>query len=63
MIVETCAPAEAIAAELGRRIAAQGGAALIVDYGDWSSSIGDTFQAVRAMRRSVDPSRPRARPT
>jgi NADH dehydrogenase [ubiquinone] 1 alpha subcomplex assembly factor 7 len=34
MIVETCAPAEAIAAELGRRIADHGGAALIIDYGD-----------------------------
>ncbi|MBF9034195.1 class I SAM-dependent methyltransferase [Rhodobacterales bacterium HKCCE2091] len=45
-VVETCAPAEAIAAEIGRRIAAHGGAALIVDYGE-RTSIGDTFQAVR----------------
>ena len=52
-IVETCAPAEAIAAEIGRRIAAHGGAALIVDYGDLES-IGDTFQALRA-HRPVDP--------
>ncbi|MBF9032237.1 class I SAM-dependent methyltransferase [Rhodobacterales bacterium HKCCE3408] len=44
-IVETCAPAEAIASEIGRRIATFGGAAIIVDYGD-SVSIGDTFQAV-----------------
>ncbi|QXT40783.1 class I SAM-dependent methyltransferase [Gymnodinialimonas ceratoperidinii] len=44
MIVETCAPAEAIAEEIGRRVA-QGGAALIVDYGDWQSR-GDTFQAL-----------------
>jgi SAM-dependent MidA family methyltransferase len=44
-IVETCAPAEAIAADLGQRIARQGGAALIVDYGG-IESIGDTFQAV-----------------
>src|SRR6056297_1033563 len=36
-IVETCAPAAAIAA--------RGGAALIVDYGDWRA-LGDTFQAV-----------------
>ncbi len=52
-IVETCAPAEAIAGDIGRRIAAHGGAALIVDYGDWDST-GDTFQAVRE-HRPVDP--------
>ena len=45
-IVETCAPARAIAHEIGTRIEARGGAALIVDYGDWRSC-GDTFQAVR----------------
>ncbi|GAB5448306.1 class I SAM-dependent methyltransferase [Gymnodinialimonas sp.] len=44
MIVETCAPAQAIAGEIGRRLA-HGGAALIVDYGDWQST-GDTFQAL-----------------
>ncbi|ABD56251.1 class I SAM-dependent methyltransferase [Jannaschia sp. CCS1] len=52
MIVETCAPAEAIAAEIGRRVA-QGGAALIVDYGDWHSA-GDTFQAL-AKHAYTDP--------
>jgi NADH dehydrogenase [ubiquinone] 1 alpha subcomplex assembly factor 7 len=52
-IVETCAPAEAIAGDIGRRIAERGGAALILDYGDWTS-IGDTFQAVAA-HRHVDP--------
>nr|WP_255599374.1 SAM-dependent methyltransferase [Hasllibacter sp. MH4015] len=45
MIVETCKPAEAMAEELGRRIASHGGAALIVDYGD-AESAGDTFQAM-----------------
>jgi len=44
-IVETCAPAQALAQEMGRRIAAFGGLALIVDYGDWRAN-GDTFQAV-----------------
>ncbi len=44
-IVETCAPAAAIAAQIGARIVAHGGAALIIDYGDWRS-LGDTFQAV-----------------
>ena len=45
-VLETCAPGEAIASELGRRIAAHGGAATIIDYGDAESS-GTTFQAVR----------------
>lgn len=46
-IVEICAPAAAIAGEIAARISARGGAALIVDYGDWQSK-GDTFQAVQA---------------
>jgi len=45
-IVETCAPGRAIAAEIGARIEAHGGAALIVDYGGWRS-LGDTFQSVQ----------------
>ena len=44
-MVETCAPAQAIAARLGARIAQSGGAALIIDYGDWRS-LGDTLQAL-----------------
>ena len=48
-IVETCAPGRAIAAEIGARIEARGGAALIIDYGDWRS-LGDTFQAVSGHR-------------
>jgi NADH dehydrogenase [ubiquinone] 1 alpha subcomplex assembly factor 7 len=52
-MVELCAPAAAIAGEVGRRIAAQGGVALIVDYGGWGGT-GDTFQAVRGHRK-VDP--------
>ncbi|EPX75627.1 class I SAM-dependent methyltransferase [Salipiger mucosus] len=50
-MVETCAPAQGLAQEIGRRIAAHGGAALIVDYGDWGST-GDTFQAVKAHERT-----------
>lgn len=46
-IVETCAPAAAIAATLGARIARHGGVALLIDYGGWRSR-GDTFQAMRA---------------
>ena len=53
MIVETCAPGAAIAQEIGSRIAAHSGAALIVDYGDMESA-GDTFQAL-ARHAPVDP--------
>lgn len=45
-LVEWCAPAAAIAAQIGARIAAQGGGGLIIDYGDWRS-VGDTLQALR----------------
>ena len=38
--------ADAIALEIGRRVARRGGAALIVDYGHVESAIGDTLQAV-----------------
>ena len=52
-IVEHCPGAAPAAQEIGRRIAQHGGAALIVDYGDWRS-LGDTFQALRGHER-VDP--------
>ncbi|MTJ03173.1 MAG: class I SAM-dependent methyltransferase [Sediminimonas qiaohouensis] len=45
-LIETCAPGTAIAATIGARIAARGGTALIIDYGEWRS-LGDTFQALR----------------
>ncbi len=44
-IVETCAAATAIVHAVAARIAAHGGAAIIVDYGNWRS-LGDTLQAV-----------------
>ena len=44
-IVEISPMATAVAATLGQRIEDSGGAALIVDYGDWRS-LGDTFQAL-----------------
>ncbi|WP_417722827.1 class I SAM-dependent methyltransferase [Salipiger sp.] len=50
-LVETCAAAQAITADIGRRIAEHGGAALIVDYGSWGS-LGDTFQALRAHQKA-----------
>lgn len=39
--------ARAIAAQLGARIAAQGGAWLVLDYGPAESGFGDTLQALR----------------
>lgn len=45
-IVEICPAATAIMASIGARIAAHGGLAVIIDYGDWVSR-GDTFQAVQ----------------
>ena len=44
-VVETCPAAHPAMAALADRIARHGGAALIVDYGDWRS-LGDTFQAL-----------------
>jgi len=45
-MVETSGAAEALAQTIGARVAARGGAALIIDYGS-DTSLGDTFQAVR----------------
>jgi NADH dehydrogenase [ubiquinone] 1 alpha subcomplex assembly factor 7 len=52
-VVETCPAAAAIIAAIGARIAQNGGAAIIVDYGDWQS-LGDTFQALHH-HRFADP--------
>lgn len=52
-LVEVAASAAPIAEALGHRIETRGGAALIVDYGDWRS-LGDTLQALRA-HEPVDP--------
>jgi SAM-dependent MidA family methyltransferase len=49
-IFETCPQGVALAAALGRRLAAEGGAALVVDYGHVRSGLGDTLQAVRRHR-------------
>ena len=45
-MVEICPLAAPIAEAIGARIEAQGGAALLIDYGDWHT-IGDSLQAVR----------------
>ncbi len=52
-IVEICPALPGIVHAVGTRIASHGGAALIVDYGDWQS-LGDTFQALRS-HASADP--------
>jgi len=53
-IFEACPEAEALASTIGARLAAEGGAALIVDYGHARSGYGDTLQAVRG-HRSTEP--------
>ncbi len=45
-LVETCAAFGPIMQAIAQRIADHGGAALVVDYGDWRS-LGDTLQALR----------------
>jgi len=52
--VEICEPALALAVMLGARLAAQGGAALFLDYGPAESAAGDSLQALRA-GRPADP--------
>ncbi|WP_372573828.1 class I SAM-dependent methyltransferase [Ruegeria jejuensis] len=45
-LVEICDAARPVITGIAARIAAHGGAALLVDYGDWHS-LGNTLQAVR----------------
>ena len=52
-VVETCAASITILNSIATRIDTYGGAALIIDYGDWRS-LGDTFQALQD-HQSVDP--------
>ena len=53
-IVETCPGAAAVMFELAGRLVAQGGTALVIDYGHAELQTGSTLQAVRAHRK-VDP--------
>jgi NADH dehydrogenase [ubiquinone] 1 alpha subcomplex assembly factor 7 len=53
-IIETCPGAAAAVGEAAARLAAQGGAALFVDYGHAEFRTGSTLQAVRAHAK-VDP--------
>ncbi|KAA5607420.1 class I SAM-dependent methyltransferase [Roseospira marina] len=47
-IAEVCPAGRAFAADVARRVTAQGGAGLIIDYGHGLSATGDTLQSVRA---------------
>ncbi|MEO1550006.1 MAG: SAM-dependent methyltransferase [Pseudomonadota bacterium] len=44
-VVESCAAAEAVTAQIAARLIGQGGAALIIDYGAWQGT-GETLQAL-----------------
>ena len=46
-VVEISAAQEAFAGEVGRRVARQGGAALLIDYGRAEAGFGDTLQALK----------------
>ena len=52
-IVETRKEAEAMSAVITKKITTRGGAAIIIDYGDYDG-VGDTFQAVK-QHKMVDP--------
>ncbi|WP_439596102.1 class I SAM-dependent methyltransferase [Falsiroseomonas sp.] len=47
--------AQAVAAQLARRLATQGGAALFLDYGPAESGFGESLQAVRGQATGLDP--------
>lgn len=50
-VIETCPAAAAIIREMARLLAAQGGAALVIDYGARSLQPGETVQALRAHQK------------
>jgi NADH dehydrogenase [ubiquinone] 1 alpha subcomplex assembly factor 7 len=54
-VYESSAVAAALAAEIGARLAAAPGAALIVDYGRRSPAAGDTLAAIQGGRKDADP--------
>lgn len=53
-LIETCPGAAAVVDEVARRLQAQGGTALLIDYGYAEPRTGSTLQAIRAHRK-VDP--------
>ena len=54
-VKEVCEPALGFVAALAARLATQGGAALLVDYGYALPGFGDTLQAMRAQETGLDP--------
>lgn len=52
-VVELCPALPGVLTPIANRIASKGGAAILIDYGDWRS-LGDTLQAVRG-HDHVDP--------
>ena len=50
-LIETSPASAAIAYEIAGRLATQGGAALVIDYGHTVPQLGSTLQAVRAHRK------------
>ena len=52
-VLEICPAQQALGAELGARLAADGGAALLIDYGRAEPGYGDTLQAL-SRHRKVD---------
>lgn len=53
-IIEVCAMGQRLMGEIAARIARDGGAALIIDYGYYQTSLGDSLQAV-TRHAYVDP--------
>ncbi|EJL24154.1 class I SAM-dependent methyltransferase [Novosphingobium sp. AP12] len=53
-LIETCPGAAAVVDEIGRRLARQGGAALLIDYGHAAPQTGSTLQALKDHAK-VDP--------
>lgn len=53
-VIETCPGAAAVVDEIAGRLVAQGGAALLIDYGYMQRQTGSTLQAIRAHAK-VDP--------
>jgi len=51
-LIETSPASVAIMRSLGARLAAQGGAALVIDYGYNGPALGETLQAVRGHQRA-----------
>jgi SAM-dependent MidA family methyltransferase len=50
-LTEVCAGATPVLMEITQRLSTHGGAALIIDYGEWRTT-GDSFQAVKSHQRA-----------